>query len=67
MNAKAEAQVILGPLWSLRGTELPTVATPVTWDEVEAGTLAHATYDEALRRLRDGIDPTSRLRRPGGG
>ncbi|MEZ5116614.1 MAG: non-homologous end-joining DNA ligase [Candidatus Nanopelagicales bacterium] len=48
--------------WSLRGTELPTVATPVTWDEVEAGTLAHATYDEALRRLARGIDPTRGLR-----
>lgn len=33
--------------YSLRGKELPTVATPVTWDEVEAG----ATQPEALRQF----------------
>jgi DNA primase len=34
--------------WSLRGRSRPTAATPVTWDEVEAGGLAQRTLAEAL-------------------
>ncbi len=34
--------------WSLRGRERPTAATPVTWDDVEAGRLTQRTLDEAL-------------------
>jgi bifunctional non-homologous end joining protein LigD len=48
--------------WSLRGWEVPTVSTPVAWDEVEAvlssGDPRPLTFlaDDALRRLEDG-DP----------
>ena len=43
----------------LRGRELPTVATPVTWDEVEAGAedplgLEQFRFEEVLERLADG-------------
>jgi bifunctional non-homologous end joining protein LigD len=48
--------------WSLRGTEEPTVATPLTWDEVESGRAFHATLDVALDRLAAGLDPTVALR-----
>jgi bifunctional non-homologous end joining protein LigD len=34
--------------WSLRGRAVPTAATPVTWDEVEAGGLRQGTLAEAL-------------------
>ena len=34
--------------WSLRGRSRPTAATPVTWEEVEAGALAQRTLAEAL-------------------
>lgn len=37
--------------WSLRIRERPTVATPVTWDEVAAGIEAQFSLDEALARL----------------
>lgn len=47
--------------WSLRGTRLPTVATPLTWAEVEAGTAAHATIEVALQRLAAGPDPAAAL------
>lgn len=49
--------------WSLRGTSAPTVATPLTWTEVESGAATHATIGEALRRLADGVDPASALAR----
>lgn len=37
--------------WSLRGKESPTVAVPVTWDEVAAGFDRQFTMEEALSRL----------------
>lgn len=44
--------------WSLRGRDRPMVATPVSWDEVEAGAedplgLAQFTMAEALERFAD--------------
>lgn len=44
--------------YSLRGRERPTVATPVTWDEVEQGAedpmgLEQFRFEEVLERVRD--------------
>jgi bifunctional non-homologous end joining protein LigD len=44
--------------YSLRGRELPTVATPVTWDEVEQGAedplgLEQFRFEEVLERVQD--------------
>lgn len=40
--------------WSLRGRDHPTAATPVTWDEVEAGGLTQRTLEEALALAASG-------------
>lgn len=37
--------------WSLRGKESPTVAMPVTWDEVNSGIAQQFTMAQALERL----------------
>ncbi len=47
--------------YSLRGRELPTVAAPVTWDEVEAGAedplgLEQLRYEEVLERANQSGD-----------
>jgi bifunctional non-homologous end joining protein LigD len=44
--------------YSLRGREHPTVATPLTWDEVEGGAedplgLGQFRFEEVLERVRD--------------
>ena len=44
--------------YSLRGRALPTVATPITWDEVEAGAedpigLDQFRFEEVLERVRE--------------
>lgn len=39
--------------WSLRGKESPTVAMPVTWDEVNAGISRQFTMAEAMERLAE--------------
>ncbi|MFV0463384.1 MAG: non-homologous end-joining DNA ligase [Nostocoides sp.] len=49
------AKTTISP-YSMRGRELPTVATPVTWDEVEAkaqgaGELRQFLFSEALDRI----------------
>ena len=44
------AKTTISP-YSLRGRELPTVAAPRTWAELEAGGLAQLTHDEVARRL----------------
>ncbi|MFN8073833.1 MAG: non-homologous end-joining DNA ligase [Kineosporiaceae bacterium] len=44
--------------WSLRGRDLPTVACPRTWDEVEDGALEQVEWHEALDRAADG-DPAA--------
>lgn len=50
--------------YSLRGRSRPTVATPLTWAEVESGGAFHATYEQALERLRTVGDPAAALHRP---
>jgi len=40
------AKTTIAP-WSLRGGPRPTAATPVSWADVEAGSLAHRTMAEA--------------------
>ncbi len=47
--------------YSLRGRELPTVAAPRTWDDVEAGAddalaLEHLRFEEVLSRVQDDGD-----------
>ena len=37
--------------YSLRAREQPTVSTPLTWDEVEAGGMLRFTTDEVLERV----------------
>lgn len=44
------AKTTIAP-WSLRGKSAPTVATPVSWDEVSAGLDRQFTMAEALARL----------------
>jgi bifunctional non-homologous end joining protein LigD len=44
--------------YSLRGRERPTVATPVTWDEVELGAedplgLEQFRFEEVLERVQE--------------
>jgi bifunctional non-homologous end joining protein LigD len=51
------AKTTISP-YSLRGRDLPTVAAPRTWDEVEAGAddplaLEHLRFEEVLERVRD--------------
>jgi bifunctional non-homologous end joining protein LigD len=51
------AKTTISP-YSLRGRELPMVAAPRTWDEVEAGAedplaLEHLRFEEVLERVRD--------------
>ena len=41
------AKTTIAP-WSLRGGPRPTAATPVSWADVEAGSLAHRTMAEAM-------------------
>jgi bifunctional non-homologous end joining protein LigD len=56
-SQNAGSKTTLSP-YSMRGKELPTVATPVSWDEVEAGAedpdgLSQFRYDEVLARVSD--------------
>jgi bifunctional non-homologous end joining protein LigD len=51
------AKTTISP-YSLRGRELPTVAAPRTWEEIEAGAedplaLEHLRFEEVLDRIRD--------------
>ncbi|MCW2809077.1 MAG: dependent ligase [Marmoricola sp.] len=51
------AKTTISP-YSLRGRDLPTVAAPRTWDEVEAGAddplaLEHVRFEEVLERVQD--------------
>lgn len=51
------AKTTISP-YSLRGKDLPTVATPVTWDEVSAGAddadaLSQFQWDEVLDRIEE--------------
>ena len=56
--------------YSLRGRERPWVATPVGWDEVEAGAedddaIGQFRFDEVLDRVERARGPVRRLRHPG--
>ncbi len=51
--------------YSLRAQPSPTVSTPLTWDEVEAGQPVSVGPEEVLERLRRGEDPLHRLLEPG--
>ena len=56
-SQNAGSKTTLSP-YSLRGLERPTVATPVTWDEVEEGAedplgLEQFRYDEVLERVEE--------------
>jgi bifunctional non-homologous end joining protein LigD len=57
-SQNAGSKTTLSP-YSLRGRELPTVATPVSWAEVEDGAedplgLEQFRFEEVLERLQDG-------------
>ncbi len=45
------AKTTISP-YSLRGRDLPTVAAPRTWEELEAGGLVQLTADDVVERLR---------------
>jgi len=47
------AKTTIAP-WSLRGGPRPTAATPVSWADVETGSLAHRTMAEAMALAVDG-------------
>ena len=47
--------------YSLRGTTLPTVASPRTWRELNAKGLRQLTCDEVLRRVKRSGDPLAAL------
>jgi bifunctional non-homologous end joining protein LigD len=56
-SQNAGSKTTISP-YSLRGRERPTVATPVTWDEVEAGAedplgLEQFRFEEVLARIED--------------
>jgi bifunctional non-homologous end joining protein LigD len=56
-SQNAGSKTTISP-YSLRGRERPTVATPVTWDEVEAGAedplgLEQFRFDEVLERVAE--------------
>ena len=56
-SQNAGSKTTLSP-YSLRGRERPCVATPVTWDEVEAGAedpldLEQFRFDEVLERVEE--------------
>jgi bifunctional non-homologous end joining protein LigD len=56
-SQNAGSKTTLSP-YSLRGRELPTVATPVSWEEVEAGSedplgLEQFRFEEVLERLTE--------------
>ncbi len=50
------AKTTIAP-YSLRGRELPTVAAPRTWAELDDPGLRQLDYREVLDRLRSGISP----------
>ncbi len=56
-SQNAGSKTTISP-YSLRGRDVPTVATPVTWDEVEAGAedplgLEQFRFEEVLDRVRE--------------
>ena len=56
-SQNAGSKTTISP-YSLRGRELPTVAAPLTWDEVEAGAedplaLEQLRFEEVLERVAE--------------
>jgi bifunctional non-homologous end joining protein LigD len=58
------AKTTISP-YSLRGRELPTVAAPRAWEELEAGGLRQLTSDQVLDRLAADGDLLAPLREQG--
>ena len=59
-SQNAGSKTTISP-YSLRGRDVPTVATPVTWEEVEAGAddplgLGQFRFEEVLERIADSGD-----------
>ena len=55
-SQNSAAKTTIAP-YSLRGRELPMVAAPRTWAELDDPELRHLDYREVLDRVRAGIDP----------
>jgi bifunctional non-homologous end joining protein LigD len=58
------AKTTIAP-YSLRGRELPNVAAPRRWDELESGVLLQLDHTEVARRLAADGDPLTGLLRSG--
>ncbi len=53
-SQNSSAKTTIAP-YSMRGREVPTVAAPRTWEEIEDPDLRHLRFDEVLERVaRDG-------------
>src|SRR5262249_41820760 len=66
-SQKHPAKTTITP-YSLRGGEMPWVAAPGDWDELDEGaaaTLRQLTADEVLARLDGQADPLAALLEPG--
>ena len=50
------AKTTIAP-YSLRGRDLPMVAAPRTWQELDDPAIRHLDYREVLERLASGLDP----------
>ena len=59
-SQNTQAKTTIAP-YSLRGTSLPHVAAPRTWDELAEPGLAQLTFDAVLERTAMGSDPMAAL------
>ncbi|MFC0526711.1 non-homologous end-joining DNA ligase [Phytohabitans kaempferiae] len=63
-SQNSAAKTTVAP-YSLRAQPTPTVSTPLTWDEVEAGAARAFTSDEVLERIEEYGDLLEDLLAPG--
>jgi bifunctional non-homologous end joining protein LigD len=63
-SQNSAAKTTVAP-YSLRAQATPTVSTPLTWDEVEAGAVRAFTPDEVLQRVEEYGDLLEDLLTPG--
>lgn len=63
-SQNASAKTTVAP-YSLRAQPLPSVSTPLTWDEVEAGELRQFRSDEVIDRIEEYGDLLAPLRAGG--